>query len=316
MTRRIAITIFAFLLGLVAIDQLSGLALRAVFARTMTGDAGGMVNHALANADADVIVFGTSRAAHHVDSLALSEQLGVDVYNAGVDGQRIFYARMLQALLLAEGTNAQLFVLQAETRGLFKPEPERALVMTPFAHRSADLLEVLERIDPKVRIKLLSATYPFNSKLPSMLRNVGREPPRDQFEVLHGTMDGPPVDALEFEADLSVEPPYPLDPFAADMYREFVAEAHAAGIPVFMFGGPRYREGGEGPAYSVAIAFFDALANEYDNVVFLPLNDETHPELVRADWFRDRDHLNAEGAAAFTVLLGEEIARSGLLDVE
>lgn len=302
---RVAATALVFVVGLVAVDQLAGAVLRGLFERTEAGESGGVINHALAQTDADVVVFGSSRAAHHVDPDVLEEVLGLDVYNAGVNGQGIVYASMLQALMLSDGASPSVFVLQCEPQELFVPEPQRGLIMTPFARRDPVVMDILERIDPWIRVKLLSASYPFNSKLPGILRNQGTDADEDGFVTLSGRLDSSPVPASRIEAGL--DPTAPLDPLVSDLYATFLDAADDAGVEVLMFTGPRYRVGGDGPAYARATAFFAELADERDHARFVALDETELPELLDGAWFSDVNHLNGDGAALFSRRLAERV---------
>lgn len=309
--RHPAVMALLFIVALVAADQLAGLALRAAFERTQVGDAGGMVNHVLDHGDVDVIVFGSSRAAHHVDSERLERATGMTVYNAGIEGQGVFAARALQTLVLERETRARLFLLQVEPSEFFAPEPHRAKMFLPFARESSAVRDQLAAIDPMVRVKLMSAVYPFNSKLPSLARNIGSSAPRDQFAARPGTVEGPPRAPEYFAAGIPTSPPFAHDPRTVQALESFVDAARARGIDVVLFTGPRYRSGGEAPAFKSVVERLEALSYR-EGVTFFPLDEVDHPELLSSSLFRDPNHLNAEGAARFTEVLASALAASEL----
>lgn len=294
--RRFLLTALVFLFGLIAVDQAVGLLLRNAFDRAMTGDSGAFINGILSEAgDADVVVFGSSRAIRHVDTEALGEALGVRAYNAGVDGQRVLAARGIQALLLESGADVRVFVLQVEPRDLYWPEPSRALVLTPFAAND-DVRSILNNIDPWMGLKLVSATYPFNSKVFGILSNFGSAAPTDRFAPLDGQMHDAPSPS-NTAGELPLEAPHPL---IVQAHIDFVDAAVASGGHVVLFGGPRYRSGGRTPQDEAAYAFFAALADDREQVSFVALDEVSHPEWLRPELFADSDHLNREGARLLT----------------
>ena len=181
-------------------------------------------------------MFGTSRATCHVDPERVGATLGRSVYNAGGNGQRIAYGRMLFHLMIDAGFDGPLVLLQAEPRGLFKPEFQRVKFMALFARNNALVFDTLQSLDPHFRVKMLSAVYPFNSTLPTLLLHMGANHraistphakgnsrsrrPSDWFEL-----DLPAVDAPDLRA--------------MDLIMSLCRSAR----DVFMFTGP-YRDGG------------------------------------------------------------------------
>ena len=303
MNRRIAITLIAFVLGAVLMDRVAGWGLRVLFERTETGDTGGFANHVIASADADIFLFGSSRTSRHVDSARMSEALGLSVYNAGVDGQGLPVARMLEALVLsADATPPRLIVLQVDPNELFSPRLPRSTIMTPFAG-NPDVRDVLYRIDPMLRYKLMSASYPFNSKLFGMVRNQGRAVPRDQYLPLeHQTPNPTPAGTDDAEvAPLVYDGP--MDATAQALLREFVAAADAAGTRTLLIVGPAYRVGPLRADTTRAYAFYEELASAHASVIFEPLDERALPELVQQSLFADVAHLNRAGAERYTDVL-------------
>ena len=267
------------------------------------------MNHALRHgAEHDVVVFGTSRATCHVDPERVGATLGRSVYNAGANGQRIPYGRMLLHLMIDAGFDGPLVLLQAEPRGLFKPEFERVKFMALFARHDALVFDTLQSLDPHFRVKMLSAVYPFNSNLPSLLMHMGATHQGDQYAPREGQLTEPPRPSDWFELDLpAVDAP---DPRAMALYREFVAEARAHGIDVFMFTGPWYRDGGVSPRYRLAQEFFENLAAENDGVVYEALMEDELSELLDGAYFADPSHLNREGAEIFSDHLAARVLRA------
>ena len=61
----------------------------------------------------DVLIMGSSRAHHHYDTPYLSDSLGVDVYNAGYDGNGVILAYGILELVL-ERYQPKLIILDIE----------------------------------------------------------------------------------------------------------------------------------------------------------------------------------------------------------
>jgi hypothetical protein len=302
------LAIAAFLVGLVAIDRGLGAVLAASHARVRSGGEAGLVNLALSRADVDLMVFGSSRAVHHVDPSVLEARLGVRAHNAGCDGQGLLYARMLEALLLARDTGTRLFLLQVDPKDLFmaqeREELHRAMVFAPWFGESPEVDAILERRGPTTRIKLWSHTYRYNSMLLPILANLARPEPAhaDGFVALGGRLD--PARHTGRDGFAPEEP----SPWMEGRLRAFVRAGRDAGIEVAVFSGPRYRFGRPRPAdETAALERLAALVRD-EGARFLALDEQTVPALRDAALYRDPAHLNRDGAAIFSTRLAERLA--------
>lgn len=295
-----------FVVVLLTLDQTIGFALRTLYNQTFDGDVAGVVNQALANRNADVIVFGSSRACHHIASPELSKSLNKRVFNAGIDGYSVIYARALQSELLRRGTRAKLFLLQVDGDDLFALGKERLALVTPLAAKNAEVLALLEAWDPYVRVKLLFATYPFNSKVLSILSNWRRPPAPDQWVALPPHAGQPLVaKAVETPKDATTRP---VNAARVQAIRDFIASARAADIRVFLFSGPRLHTGAPTALTRRGWELLATLA-EGEGVTFKPLDQDSHPEFKQATLYRDAFHLDGEGARLFTSLVAQELAK-------
>lgn len=296
-----------FLVVLVVLDRAGSAALAGLLPRADPAAVPvGKVERALARRDAELFVFGSSRAVHHVVPSVLEAELGMPAHNAGAGGQGILFARGVEALLLEAGTAARLFVLQVDPKEVYGLRHQRALVLAPYFDRSAVVREILELPGWRARVKLRSHLYRFNSSaMPLLLSAIRGSPPEgDGFEPLEGRLD---PEAL---------PPHPIlaahagalpDPEAVAQFRAFLRAAAEAGIDVAIILGPRYR-GGVPPIAAERRAFgiFRRLAAE-EGAHFLPLTEEEHPELRDPALYRDRSHLNREGAELFSRILARAL---------
>jgi lysophospholipase L1-like esterase len=101
-----------------------------------------------------------------------------------------------------------------------------------------------------------------------------------------------------------------LGPWFGRELRQLVADARGHGARIVFVESPTWG-GRVGPR---AMAEFERVARELD-VPFHHLTPERCPELAHAALYRDRMHLNRQGAAIFTRrvadLLGQELAQPG-----
>ena len=291
-----------FLLGLVVLDQAGGAVLDVLFARSRSGETAGAVNEALAH-DAEIFVFGSSRAVHHVDTDVLAGEFGCSAFNAGANGQSAWYAVALEHLLLGRGRRPRLFLLQVEPKDLYFPRLDRIKVLAPYWGENAFVDELLTRTDRFARLKLSSRLYRYNSRALAVVRAglSGAAPAGSGFEPLVGRLDPAKWPQRAPRELLGVEEAPP--PEGAEPYRAFAKAARSESIPVVWFTGPRWR-GGEPKLASERMgeAVLREVAAETGGR-FLDLDERALPEFEDVRWYRDPGHLNAQGARAFTRVL-------------
>ncbi|HJL32228.1 MAG TPA: hypothetical protein RMI62_24295, partial [Polyangiaceae bacterium LLY-WYZ-15_(1-7)] len=232
------VLLFLALLGLA--DRALGAGLELASARALDGEkSGGLLRAALADRRARWVVFGSSRVRRHVDPVPLEAALGERVRNAGCDGHGVLYARLLAALMRAEGSRARSYVLDLNPHDLVDDRAGRLGLFAPFVGRDPRVDAALEARDPFARLKLLSHVYRYNSAgLPSLARALRGGPPSRGFAPLAP------------RAGLRPTPPSPVTPPAVPRaddaaarglahYAAFVDDARVAGVEVRFLVGPR-----------------------------------------------------------------------------
>jgi len=301
-----------FLAGLVALDRSIGLVLRSAYERISTGDAGGQINAAVQHKDADVLVFGSSLARYHVDTRVVSKSLDRQCFNAGCDGQDIYYARMLQSLLFSRGCESKHIVYVLDWSDLYRDDLARAKMFAIFFDEDPIVRDMLVNSGPFERLKLQSHAYRFNSVAVSIFRHLIAP----KGEGIDGYV---PVDAEYFSsAKQTLEmTQHAMAAVTAedraimaeklDIYADFIRAARGLDIQVVFAVGPTFRDGVEmGPKESLAYEAFQHVAEQQD-ALFLRLDASAVPELADRKYFRDRRHLNSDGADLFTRRLVEAI---------
>ncbi|NQU22336.1 MAG: hypothetical protein HQ567_13735 [Candidatus Nealsonbacteria bacterium] len=293
----------AFLAGALVIDQGLGFLLQKALPRVKVGQTVGQVNVALDHAGADVLIFGSSRAQHHIMPAVLTDEFGCSAFNAGCDGQGILYHRILARLAIARGSNARLFILNVDPSDFYKPEFPRALVLAPYLEEDPLARELVARAaEPYGELKTHCRTWRFNSiALPIALRMFASnpEPACDGFVPFSG--DYREVEFRHTKADFHEE--------VVQQQRQFIADARSHGIAVALVVGPRFRRD---PHYAKGLDAIARLAREED-VCVLYLDDRRYPVFCNKAYYRDHAHLNAEGAMILTHLIASELRERKLL---
>jgi hypothetical protein len=96
--RSLAKRLLIFAAVVVGLDLTIGLGLAALLPRVHAGQQVGVINNAV-EAEADVVILGSSHAMHGFNDAELTQLLGMRVHNAGLDGRGVVFARGLLALI-------------------------------------------------------------------------------------------------------------------------------------------------------------------------------------------------------------------------
>lgn len=299
----------AFLLGLVVLDQVLGAGLNLLFPRVRTGQSVGSVNQFLSKKNVDLIIFGSSRAQHHFDPRVLGAELGLEAFNAGVDGQGVAYARAVEALLLQRGNTVRLFVLNVDIPDMVREDVSRAITLAPFWGENGDVDEILTRSTSSPSLKFLSSSFRFNSRALPLVMNLvlAREANlMDGFSPIDRVMQN--SEEISIEGDWFRKGAEEMDPFKVSLYRDFLHSAREAGVLVVVAVGPRFWPGEfQQDPRADSIAHLAAVALE-EGASFFAVDGYANPVFSDPTKFADPAHLNSEGARLYSELLAGEIA--------
>ena len=303
-----------FVLGLLVIDRVVGAGLDVLFARTRTGEVSGAVNATLDHKDADVLLFGSSRAKQHFDPAVLREATGWTGYNAAANGQGVPYAVGIQALLEARGAKNKCHVLHVDIVDLISPKVSRTSLLLPFSREVPAILDLQESVDRWAWLKAWSWMWRYNSVAVSVLRNqITREVATndDGFEprtaIQAGFADpreflGPPDPDAKLHLDDRIEP----------FLDQFVARARRMGAGVMLVTSPLNRPGAlvdgrlADPVRVQARDWLGAWAQKH-GVSYVSYDEEREPELRDPALFVDQAHMKADGAAILSARLAEDL---------
>lgn len=289
--------IVAFVLGAFVMDRICGSALYGLQSQIQTGEMG-RVAQLIAHKDADVVIFGSSRAKHHIDPALLESVSRQTVFNAGWDGQGIFYHRFMQQVLLSNGTQAKTFILQVDPQDLARSNASRVVsALSPFVDASPETSDIFQQCDDRAVVKQHSQCWRFNSLVGPLVLNWLNPAPSDNgFSALESTGR-----KLVIQPDRTLRKLKP-DPKVVDEYRRFISDARDRGISVVLVTCPRLDRNEE--AEEEAWPALQQLARD-EHVPLLNLDERRFPELAAPELYCDAGHLNTEGSRALTKLLAE-----------
>lgn len=112
------IKIVSFFIIIVVADKASGLVLRKLYFNQSAGQDFSL-NYALSKCNADVVIFGNSRAQHHYDSRIISAGLKMSCYNAGLDGGHSIILPDAEIKVLTERYTPKIIILEFSPQELY-----------------------------------------------------------------------------------------------------------------------------------------------------------------------------------------------------
>jgi len=255
------------------------------------GGASKRINDLVVKDTHDVVILGSSRAHHHYDTPFLSDTLGLDVYNAGYDGNGVILAYGLLELILDRYT-PQLVIFDVEESfdiNVYENDNgyKRYVSFLKPYYRQPAIASLIRDISEEEWYKVHSGLIRYNSALLSMAKDYlfGHAVSNKGYEPSIGVYTGEPNKGDKKEVV--------VDYFKLGYIEKLIELAKNRGVQIVFVASPKYGNTSSESLQSVmticrqrGVPFFDYFADEE----FM-----THKE-----WFKEPMHLNGEGARIFS----------------
>lgn len=247
----------------------------------------------------DVLILGSSRARHHYDAPFLSDTLGLDVYNAGYDGNGVILAYGLLEMIL-ERYQPRLIIYDVEPAfdiNVYAEDNNNKRYITrlkPYYRHDA-IGNIIDEVSTEEWYKVHSGMMRYNMSILTMLTEGFRTCKEDfkGFSPMQGVYDREP----EYKDDKS-----DLDPFKLEYVEKLIVLAKSQQIPIIFVASPKY-----GVSSTSSLQSVNDICR-YHNVDFLDYYaDEEF--MNHKEWFVEPMHLNANGARHFSVRIAEMILK-------
>ena len=247
----------------------------------------------------DVLILGSSRAHHHYDTPFLSDSLGVDVYNAGFDGNGVVLADgVLEMVLNRYKPRLVLFDIEPafDVNVYDKDNHHTRYIknLKPY-YREEGVSEIIKDVSVEEWRKVQSGLIRYNTEILGMLVDnvIDRGLERRGFQPFKGKMEKEP------------EPKAPKDvvrdSFKLAYIEKLIRLCQENDVPLILVGSPKY-----GQKNSEALQPVKEIAEKYD-VRFLDYYAEPS-FMAHKGWFKEPMHLNSEGARVFSKMIAQEIS--------
>jgi len=251
----------------------------------------------------DILILGSSRAAHHYVPQIFEDSLGLSCYNAGSDGMCIYYHYSILAsrinrrcppkLVIYEVLGSDAVISHGATFSL-----DAALDrLAPHYGEVPEIDSLFVLKGWKEKAKLMSKAFRYNSKLVQTIKCNYIPWPEDRgYEALSGKMEvknGDAADVLESNVKSEVESQ------KLEYIQKLINVCRGNDIQLIICYSPYYQH-----AKDYGIKLIEQLAKE-NSISFLDFGLDEQFQVP--DLFQDASHMNDTGANAFTKVFVSEV---------
>jgi len=262
--------------------------------------------YAIEKTNADLLIFGSSKANHQYSPEIFGNKMGLSYYNAGRDGCSIFYHYAVLKSVLKRYTPKVIILDISRDFEKSQASYDRLSILLPYYKSHPEMQTIIEMKSPYEKIKLVSKIYPFNSLLFSIIAgnshfNKSRYTDNNGYVPLTKIWNGK-LKVINEPAN------YKIDSNKILIYESFIEDCLKAGVRIFVVSSPdfikyNYQEKSNIVAEQFAIKHKIKFLNYSNNSVFLN----------NSKYFADPSHLNDYGAKIFSRFIIHDIEKDSIV---
>jgi lysophospholipase L1-like esterase len=297
--KKFFVRFFILIILLVVVDFFVGNLLRHFYFKQKAG-VYYRTTMAVDSVKSPMLFFGSSRCSHHYNPEIFNKIDSTESYNTGKDGNGLpYYYSVLKAVL--KRYSPKIIILDVHINDLeYDPKFfDKISCLLPYYKSHPEIRDIIDKRGTYEKIKMLSATYPFNSMAFSIA--AGQSGKKRTMEDINGyiplhnkRLHGP---LLKYDIKSTA-----LDSTYADLLKRFITDCKAKNVRLVIAISPYYKIL---PSNKVTIVKAKQLADEY-GIPFLNYS-QRQEFLSRPDFFSDPSHLNADGANLYSTLVSKQI---------
>lgn len=288
--------VILILVLLAIIDRGSGRILKHYYSVQTYGEES-QITYIIDSLHTDILIFGSSRANHHYVPEIFESRLHCSCFNAGKDGNYLFYGYALfKSIVRRYNPKLIIFDLRPYELGYIVSEFDRLSLLLPYYEDNPDIQRVVNLRGPFEKEKHLSAIYPYNSLIFQIARgNMGSSKEKDL--KLKGYI--PLTKTMKYEKIMMDQNKVILDNDKIDLLKDIISTCKSKKIDlVFVYS----------PVWKITTNNIKTIPDlcRQEGAHYIDLsNDSTF--LNNPQYFEDLTHLNDKGARIFTNLLIDKI---------
>lgn len=295
------------LLTVVAVDKSFGLMLEFLWRSIPVTQDMGKAQYARNEVCTDIVVIGSSRAAHHYNVNEISERMGLSTYNVGLDGC-FFLDNCCVMHSLMERYSPKIIILEIAEDAMYAEAVNHLEGLYHYYWSDPYVREIVNHEEGwQAAVKLSSSLYRHNA---NSFKTIGYGIKGllagKQTDVLNGYA---PIEyrgklrELELSDNESNITSLTISEWKMELLRNLLTTAEDKGIDVFVVTSPSFHS----PCSSCSSSS-EKISEICEHCGFSYWNYTSEPEfLEHPEWFNDGAHLNEVGADVFTKLIVDRI---------
>jgi hypothetical protein len=288
--KKLSLFLLQAIVVLYLIDLSFGKLFESLYDRMKIGEKA-RANYFIKQSEADVVVFGSSRALYHYHSGILADSLKTSVYNAGRSNQTILYHLALLKASLKRYT-PKLIILDVNEDEFVKAQRkyEYLSALLPYCKYDNDIRKIYTQVNPNYTYWSWSHLLPYNSSAFAILYRGLINKSRDKDISGYLKHNGKQKGDKKTVDNCSRRPE--TDPILEASFQEFVSLCRDKNIPLVVTISPRYTSF---KCERRDLSELKKAAGQMNITIF-----DFSELLSDPDLFADPAHLNSRGAIEYT----------------
>ena len=246
----------------------------------------------------DVLIFGSSRAGHHYDTPYMSEALGLDVYNAGYDGNGVVLSYGLLSMLLGR-YQPLLIIFDVEPAfdiNVYAQDNGHKRYISRLKPYFCDkhVRAIIKDVSSEEFYKTYSGMIQYNTTIINKLQD-------NLFGVISNRKGFRPLQGSYTSNSSKSKTKSELDTFKVGYVEKFLLLAHSKNIPIVVVASPKFGEESSDdvqPVKDICVRLNVPFWDFYSDSCFME----------HREWFKEPMHLNEKGAREFSRRVLEKIS--------
>lgn len=290
--KKYLVQIVVFFALVFTIDVVAGKVFAYMVENAKGGDNGR--NNFLCNkVDADILVFGSSRAMHHYNPLILADSLGMSCYNCGQDGNGVIlnYARY-QLICQRYHPKVVIYDVIASFDLLVGEDNHKYLKWLKAYYDKKGIPEVFEAVDSTEKYKMQSRMYRYNTNFIQIVSDFIH--PLQDADINGFLPINKEMDTMKVSGEKKSKQDFEFDLLKITYLNKMLDESPDTKF-VFVFSPIWYGTD------SIEMAKLKPILDicQQRNIPFIDFSND--PKFVHNnEYFYDGGHMNARGADEFT----------------
>ena len=291
--KKFILKIILFFFILIITDFLIGKGLNLAYHHAISGNTA-RYDYIYSKTKEDILVLGSSRALDNFVPDTIEKYMNMSCYNCGesASGIMLCYPRLN---IIKERYTPKIIIYDLYYEDLIQSSELRSLKTLKPYYNDKNVSEMYERIDPTLRLKMLSSLYKYNSEFIDYIAdNIHHTNyfKKGQY-VLGHTVSDRNVNVQSMES-------IKVDSVKLYYFEKLIKE-NKDKMSIYFTVSPSYKNK-DGKLFKPIIT----ICHKYNMPVFNHYSDTTFSS--HYEYFMDPYHLNMTGAAKFTQTIAKEIA--------